>query len=129
MMGMQLAQYRGGVCHDLNTTLHRLDELGLSHGEYVFDTALAAYDLNPSQSDYPVSKLATNFLGLTVEDGDAGACAEAVWLLRSELDAELKKQGMESLYYDMELPLCSVLFLLRNSFQYQFHQAVGRTAL
>ena len=115
MMGMQLEQYRGGVCHDLKTTLHRLDELGLSHGEYVFDTALAAYDLNPSQSDYPVSKLATNFLGLTVEDGDAGACAEAVWLLRSELDAELKKQGMESLYYDMELPLCSVLYRMEKA--------------
>jgi DNA polymerase-1 len=115
MTGMQLGSFCGGVCHDLKATLHRLDELGLSHGEYVFDTALAAYDLNPSQSDYPVSKLATNFLGLTVEDGDAGACAEAVWLLRSELDAELKKQGMESLYYDMELPLCSVLYRMEKA--------------
>ena len=115
MMGSQLSSFRGGVCHDLKATLHRLDELGLSHGEYVFDTALAAYDLNPSQSDYPVSKLATNFLGLTVDDGDAGACAEAVWLLRSELDAELKKQGMESLYYDMELPLCSVLYRMEKA--------------
>ena len=115
MMGMQLGAFRGGVCHDLKSMLHRLDELGLTHGEYVFDTALAAYDLNPSQSDYPVSKLATNFLGLTVEDGDAGACAEAVWLLRGELDAELKKQGMESLYYDMELPLCSVLYRMEKA--------------
>ena len=115
MMGAQLGSFFGGVCHDLKSTLHRLDELGLSHGEYVFDTALAAYDLNPSQSDYPVSKLATNFLGLTVEDGDAGACAEAVWLLRSELDAELKKQGMEKLYYDMELPLCSVLYRMEKA--------------
>ena len=115
MMGVHLGSFRGGVCHDLKSTLHRLDELGISHGEYVFDTALAAYDLNPSQSDYPVSKLATNFLSLTVEDGDAGDCAEAVWLLRSELDMELKQQGMESLYYDMELPLCSVLYRMEKA--------------
>ncbi len=104
-----------GICHDLKSTLHRLDEMGLPHGQYSFDTALAAYDLNPSQSDYPVSKLATNFLGLTVEDGDAAACAEAVWLLCSELDAELKKQGMEKLYYDMELPLCNVLYRMEKA--------------
>ena len=98
------------VCHDLKTTLHQLDELGLPHGEFSFDTALAAYDLNPSQSDYPVSKLATNFLGTSVEDGDAAGCAEAIWNLRQSLLEELKKQGMESLYFEMELPLCTVLY-------------------
>ena len=115
MVGDSLSALGEGVCHDLKSTLHRLDEMGLPHGEYTFDTALAAYDLNPSQSDYPVSKLATNFLGLTVEDGDAAVCAEAVWLLRLELDAELKKQGMEKLYYDMELPLCSVLYRMEKA--------------
>ena len=63
------------VAHDIKSTMHRLDELGLCYGEFSFDTALAAYDLNPSQSDYPVSKLATNFLGISVDDGDAAACA------------------------------------------------------
>jgi DNA polymerase-1 len=115
MMGESLKNFGSGVCHDLKSTLHRLDEMGLCHGDFEFDTALAAYDLNPSQSDYPVSKLATNFLGMTVEDGDAGACAEAVWLLRGELDGELKKQGMEKLYYEMELPLCSVLYRMEKA--------------
>ena len=96
--------------HDAKTTWHALDELGISNGRVCFDTALAAYDLNPSQSDYPVSKLSTNFLGTTVEDTDAAACAEAVWNLMPVLDEELKKQGMEQLYYDMELPLCTVLY-------------------
>ena len=105
-----LAQGSGLVCHDLKSTLHRLDEMGLPHGKFCFDTALAAYDLNPSQSDYPVSKLATNFLGVSVEDGDAGNCAGAMWQLRSVMQEELEKNGMQALYDEMELPLCTVLY-------------------
>ena len=98
------------ICHDMKTTMHRLDELGLCYGEFSFDTALAAYDLNPTSSDYPVSKLATNFLGTSVDDGDAAACAEALWQLQPVLSAELEKQGMKALYEDIELPLCAVLY-------------------
>ena len=98
------------VCHDVKTTMHRLDEMGLCYGKFAFDTALAAYDLNPSQSDYPVSKLATNFLGTTVDDGDAAACAEALWHLRPVLEAELEKNGMLKLYHEIEFPLCDVLY-------------------
>ncbi len=103
------------ITHDLKQTMHALDDMGLPHGLFAFDTALAAYDLNPSQSDYPVSKLATNFLGITADDGDAAACAEALWNLRPVLDAELEKQGMKQLYYGMELPLCSVLYRMEKA--------------
>ena len=103
------------ICHDLKTTLHRLDDMGLCHCNTVFDTALAAYDLNPSQSDYPVSKLATNFLGLSVDDGDAAGCAEAIWYLQSVLEEELTKQEMTKLYYEIELPLCSVLYRMERA--------------
>ena len=102
------------LLHDSKATMHRLEEMGISFGDCVFDTALAAYDLNPSQSDYPVSKLATNFLGTTVEDEDAAACAEALWQLRTVLTEELKKNGMEKLYFDMELPLCTVLYRMEK---------------
>ena len=98
------------VCHDVKATMHRLDEMGLCYGKFAFDTALAAYDLNPSQSDYPVSKLATNFLGTTLDDGDAAACAEALWHLRPILEEELEKQGMTKLYNEIEFPLCDVLY-------------------
>ena len=102
------------ICHDMKTTMHRLDELGLCYGEFSFDTALAAYDLNPSASDYPVSKLATNFLGTSVDDGDAAACAEALWQLKPVLWEELGKQGMQELYTTIELPLCSVLYRMER---------------
>ncbi len=102
------------IGHDIKSTMHRLDELGLEFGEFSFDTALAAYDLNPSQSDYPVSKLATTFLGISVEDEDAASCAEALWNLRTPLEAELEKNGMTDLYRDMELPLCTVLYRMEK---------------
>ena len=102
------------VLHDCKTLWHELDNLGLPTPKAVFDTALAAYDLNPSASDYPVSKLATNFLGLNVDDGDPIGCAEAVWKLRAVMDAELKELGMEQLYYDIELPLCDVLYRMER---------------
>ena len=102
------------IFHDSKTTMHRLDEMGVPFGKCAFDTALAAYDLNPSQSDYPVSKLATNFLGVSVEDEDAAACAEAIWNLRPVLTEELKKNGMEKLYQEIELPLCQVLYRMEK---------------
>ena len=102
------------ILHDSKTTMHRLEEMGISFGSCVFDTALAAYDLNPSQSEYPVSKLAINFLGQSVEDEDAMACAEAVWNLLDPLSADLEKNGMTALYRDIELPLCQVLFRMEN---------------
>ena len=102
------------ILHDSKSALHRLAELGLDGREVAFDTALAAYDLNPSQSDYPVSKLATTFLGMTVEDGDAATCAEAVWLLHQPLAQELDRCGMEQLYKEIELPLCRVLYKMER---------------
>lgn len=104
----------GLILHDAKTTMHAMDAMGLAHKKVLFDTALAAYDLNPSAAEYPVSKLATNFLGISVDDGDAGACAEAIWHLRGFLQDELNKMGMAELYRDIELPLCSVLYRMER---------------
>ena len=98
------------VCHDLKNTLHQLDLLGLPHGNFIFDTALAAYDLNPSQSDYSIEKLSTNFLGSELPPMDGAARAECVLALYPVLEAELKDKGMDNLYSTVELPLCPVLY-------------------
>ena len=113
-LGISFENAENLIMHDCKTTMHRLDDMGVRYGSVAFDTALAAYDLNPSQSDYPVSKLATNFLGSTVEDEDALACAEAVFHLKEKLQEELSRQGMEKLYQEIELPLCTVLYRMEN---------------
>ena len=102
------------ICHDIKTTMHTLDAMNISYDSFCFDTAVAAYDLNPSSSDYSVSKLATNFLSISVSDDDAGACAQALWHLYPVLKHELAQQGMEKLYYEIELPLCTILYKMEN---------------
>lgn len=102
------------ILHDSKTTRHILAEMGFDCGPADFDTALAAYDLNPSSSDYSVSKLATNYLGLSAEEENAAASAEAIWFLKPVLEAELEKNGMSVLYHEIELPLADVLFAMEN---------------
>ncbi len=103
------------IGHNVKALMHTLEQMDLPVCDFTFDTALAAYDLNPSQSDYPVSKLATSFLGVTADDADAAACAQGVWNLAPVLLAELVKQGMEELYYGIELPLCGVLYRMERT--------------
>ena len=103
------------VCHDLKATLHALDALGICCDSFCFDTALAAYDLNPSASNYPVSKLASDYLAMPVDDNDPAACAEAVLLLHRVFEEKLAKEGMERLYRDIEFPLCTVLYKMEKN--------------
>ena len=114
-LGAFLERGKNMICHDLKGMLHRLDEMGLPHGEFTFDTKLAAYVLNPSQSEYPVSKLATNFLGKTVSDEDAAACAEALLRLRAPLTGEMERQECKTLYETIELPLCTTLYRMERA--------------
>ena len=102
------------LLHDSKVAMRTLDSMAIPFGPCVFDTALAAYDLNPSQSDYPISKLATTFLGTSVSDEDAAGCAEAIWHLAGILEEQLRKDGMEKLYREIELPLCTVLYRMER---------------
>ena len=91
----------------------------------VFDTEVAAYLIDAARGKYELSRLAMEYLQiqlpafreLTAAGAEAGAAREAV--LRAEAGAILaladpltegmKEQGIEELYYSMDLPLCKVL--------------------
>ena len=103
------------ICHDMKTTMHSLDALGVSHGSFGFDTILAAYVLNPSAYDYPVSKLAANILGVAVDDNDAAGCAEAIFNLKTALESRLIEENLIKLYREIELPLCTVLYKMEKA--------------
>ena len=110
-----LMQEGSAIFHDVKSGFHQLDAMGLPHPKVCFDTALAAYDLNPSQSEYPVSKLALNYLGISVDDADAQACAEAIWNLEPVLRQQLASNGMKELYDTVEFPLCNVLYKMEKA--------------
>ena len=99
------------VTHDAKLLYHTLYSAGFAIPAVAFDTMLAGYVINPSESDYNVPKLAVQYLDTVIPDGaqDAvltAATARLYPVLRDRVIAD----GMERLYYDMELPLAEVLF-------------------
>ncbi len=117
------------ITHDCKPLMARLLEEGLSPEGFVFDTALAAYLLSPTDGSYELEKLSVSYFGF--ETGKAAlyqaedafgpladiAAPLGVWLSHSaliellyqELAPRLDSLGMAKLYYDIELPLCPVL--------------------
>ena len=97
------------LCADWKTLRGKLLDRGWTCGNFDFDVALAAYVLDPSQSDYSLGKLAAIYLDQTLPAGDLAAEAAAIWQLKPVLWAKLKEQGMDKLYTEIEFPLCKVL--------------------
>ncbi|MGM9651685.1 MAG: DNA polymerase I [Faecousia sp.] len=104
------------VTHDLKPLMRTLMEQSLPVDGFTFDTALAAYLLDASRGKYELAAVAERYAGLSLPaSGDsAPACAlcsaaAAVGALYEPLLEQLRRQGSEKLYFDMELPLCRVL--------------------
>jgi len=98
----------GVVCHDAKELMHRLASQD-AMPNVVFDTALAAYLLDPSYGDYSLRRVSAAYLGGEVDEDDPAAVAEAVQALCGRLEPMLKEQGLAELYYQCDLPLCRTL--------------------
>ena len=109
------------VTHDVKETMRFLLGQDLPIEGFCFDTALAGYLLDATQGSYTVDRMFVQYCGSQIgladekELGDAAVTANlfartaAVAALYAVLPAKLEAQGMQELYYDMELPLCAVL--------------------
>ena len=91
------------VSHNVKNLMGLLLAEGLDTEGFLFDTALAAYLLEATDSDYSLPRISVRYAGKEL-DG-----AEAVFQLYRPLQEKLKELGMEELYYSIELPLCRVL--------------------
>ena len=89
--------------HNVKDLMGLLLKEGLSTEGFVFDTALAAYLLEATESDYALERISVRYTGAEA------AGAEAVFRLAPVLDTKLRELGMDELYYQAELPLCAVL--------------------
>ena len=97
------------VCADWKSLRGSLLDRGWQPEGSVFDVSLAAYLLEPTQSDFTVPRLAAAYLDRVVSETDPVGLAAAAWDLRPVLAAKLEEVSMTPLYRDMELPLCEVL--------------------
>jgi len=118
------------VTHDCKTLLSRLLAEGIRGEGFVFDTAVAAYLLAPTDGSYDLEKLAVsyfNFETAKAKDtylvpGAFGPLADRtaalgammshcalIGALKETLSQRIEELGMHQLYYEIELPLCPVL--------------------
>jgi DNA polymerase-1 len=117
------------ISHDVKPLMNHLLGEGLSTDGFVFDTALAAYLLSPTDGSYELDKLFVSYynceiqpqVDYTEEDafsplGNAPmaeasllAHVAAVAALHETLKPKLEETGMLSLLTELELPLCPVL--------------------
>ena len=89
--------------HDAKDLMYLLLKEGLPTEGFGFDTALAAYLLDATASDYAPERISMGYLGRELHG------AEAVWFLKPVLEEKLESLGMTALYEKAELPLCAVL--------------------
>ena len=116
------------VLHDAKATVRALLQRGMDPKGIVFDTAIAAYLLDPTQSGYDLPRLALAYCNAELPELDLDDPA-AVSLLGGQEDTEkavaqhvgalraiyaeaadrIEQLGMRKLYYEIELPLLRVL--------------------
>ncbi len=89
--------------HNVKDLMRLLQGESLSIEGFAFDTALAAYLLSATDSDYSLERLTQHWLGYELHG------AEAIYQLYPILNSKLTELGMDELYYTAELPLCTVL--------------------
>ena len=110
------------VTHDCKPLMRKLFERGFPADGFIFDTALAAYDLDATRGDYKLDDVFSQYCGAQIGYADEAqvgkeaaeetallAQAAAVAALYEVLPGKLRECGMEKLYYEIELPLCAVL--------------------
>lgn len=100
-------------CHDAKRLLVALDRYGIRWSGIEQDTMLAAYLLNPTGRDQDLADLSAKYLGINLMPGepvhDACAKADIIMRLQEQLADQLAKNGMDDLYYNVELPLTRIL--------------------
>lgn len=75
----------------------------LDCGGFIFDTALAAYLLDPTESGYELARISAKYLG------EVKLGSDAIFTLYPILTERLSADGMTELLEKIELPLCEVI--------------------
>lgn len=104
--------------HDVKQDILTLRHLGITTEEIAFDIMVAAYLLNPSKGSYTTAEIAREYLDIEIEGYEIKGGADTqqycesvktVFDLKPVLENKLKELEMDKLYYEVELPLISVL--------------------
>ena len=112
--------------HNVKEQIRSLLARGVESGGWVFDSALAAYLLDATASSYEIERLCLKYCGfglpepegdgqMSLLEEDVSRVAEflqrgaVVACLEEAMLPKLRENGMETLFFEIELPLCPVL--------------------
>lgn len=99
--------------HDVKPLMRRQLDAGKQTGDFVFDTALAAYLLDSLSGCRPLAKVAELKLNAAIPDAVQNPAVIAA--LVPVLKKELEQTGMLRLFETVELPLCGVLVEMEHN--------------
>ncbi|MFC1612513.1 DNA polymerase [Patescibacteria group bacterium] len=92
--------------HDLKSQMYILDRAGIGLKGLYFDTMLSAYALNPGTRRYGLDALALDYLKKQLSKNIILDLVN----LKNLLLEKIKKEKMERILFDIEMPLVPVLF-------------------
>lgn len=118
--------------HDIKNDISLLRKIGIELKGAFFDTAIAAYILNPTRDTYYCDDIASEFLKLSVKSEEevlgkgkskrpllsltndellefAAVQAEIISMAKPVMEKQIKDNNQEKLFYEIEMPLLFVL--------------------
>ncbi len=96
------------ITYDAKTLYHRLAAVGIHYTTADFDIMLAAYAAHSGQGSFDLDRIAVAYLGQMPDDPAAAIlCYEP---LTAALTAELEATDQWTVFAEIEMPLCAVLY-------------------
>lgn len=123
------------IGHNLKYDVMLLGREGVAVAGRLYDTMVAAYLLNPNKASHTLAEVSFEYLSakkksfvevlkkrksfaeVTIEEAASYAAEDAAlsFELRDVLFPKLRKEGLEKIYYDIEMPLIEVLAGMERS--------------
>ncbi|MEA5085331.1 MAG: DNA polymerase I [Lachnospiraceae bacterium] len=120
------------IGHNIKSDISLVRKMGMNLDGVIFDTAIAAYILNPTRETYNCDDIASEFLNKTIKSEEevlgkgknkksildiadeeilefAAPQAQIIFESKKVMEEKLKENGQVSLFYDIEMPLIFVL--------------------
>lgn len=100
------------VIHDGKNLLTALNKLNINIKSFDFDTAIAAYLIDSSKSNYPVLALINDYLHMDIKGEETELKCKIVNVMKALytfLQEKISKEDMAELYYTVEHPLIFAL--------------------
>ena len=98
------------IMYDCKSVYHTLKNIGFKNCH--FDIMLASYVLNAGEGSFDLSRLAMSNLSIVLDENTAKA--PVIYDIYKILKQKIEELGFERLFYDIEMPLSTVLFEMED---------------